>query len=358
VYGFYKAAIMKLSVIIPNRNDTVMLAITVRSALEELKAINGDGEVIIVDNSDLDLWNIIKKVNVSPLNLGYVEEGKVQLIRQSFPALYSARATAIRAARGEYCFNVDSHMILGHNILKDLVDFMDSDVEHKIGFGYAPIGWVSQHESLSRHDIRTDGGTIFGSWGMQYEKPTKICWNFASHIFRTKWFNEELGGYSFFDTKRVSWGGGEFYLPLKSWLLGYESWAVPTSPLYHIGPFSKELESRTQYRYRLYGQNGEGKLGIGVFAAFYALGGDEMKEEAHKAEMAGIGHNYGISIEKDWEAAKQLAYEDWPWIEKRQKLSYAELIEKQPWNSDNCERWTNWNPSLKLNRIFDLNQLG
>lgn len=35
---------MRVSVIIANRNDTAMLAITVRSALEKLSAVPGGGE--------------------------------------------------------------------------------------------------------------------------------------------------------------------------------------------------------------------------------------------------------------------------------------------------------------------------
>ena len=66
---------MLLSVVIPNRNDTVMLGITVRSALEEMKAVP-DSELIVVDNSDADIWRLLKTPNISPLSLKYVREGK------------------------------------------------------------------------------------------------------------------------------------------------------------------------------------------------------------------------------------------------------------------------------------------
>jgi glycosyltransferase involved in cell wall biosynthesis len=350
---------LKLSVVVPNRNDTVMLAITVRSILEELKAVAGGGEIVIVDNSDEDLWLILKTMNVSPLALQYVEEGKVQLIHQKFSSIYSARAEAIRSARGEYVYNVDSHMLIGHNTLKDMVDFMDADKEGKVGFAFSPIGWFSAHEALARHDIRIDQGTIFGSWGKRYYKPMKICWNFGSCICRTKWFNGEFGGYGFFDKKRVSWGGGEFYAAMKGWLLGYENWAVPTNPQYHIGPFSKEIETRTPYRFRLYGKSGEWEKGMGIFAAFYALGGDEMKEEARKAEVAGVGRNYGISVDRDWETAKELAHEDWLWLKERQEITYFELMEKQPWKENGWGNWGNWKPDEEagIKRVFSLSDL-
>jgi len=164
---------MKLSVIIPNRNDTVMLGITVRSCLEELKAIDNDGEIIIADNSDEDIWQIIRTPNVSPFSLGYVEEGKIKLFHLKFASLYAARQAGIDRASGEYVYNMDSHTIVGRNQFLDIVNFMDS---HKgIGFGFTPIGWVSQHEMWSRHDLRTDEATIFGNWGRLYKEPSKIA---------------------------------------------------------------------------------------------------------------------------------------------------------------------------------------
>jgi glycosyltransferase involved in cell wall biosynthesis len=345
---------MLLSIVIPNRNDTVMLGITVRSALEELKSLGNDGEIVIVDNSDEDIWQILKTVNVSPIDLAYVEEGRVKLIRQPFPSLYSARQTAIEQASGKYVYNVDSHMLIGHNSLKDLVDFMESyETYKKVGMAFAPICWLNKHESWARHDIRIDNG-IFGIWGRQYKEPTKICWNFGSCIVNREWFLKVHGGYDFFAKQRLSWGGGEFYAALKTWLLGYENWAVPCSPQYHIGPWAPIIEKRTGIKYRVYGKTGTGRLGIGVFAAFYALGGDEMKEEALRAEKDGLGYVYlGLNVEEHWEEAKRIASEAYEDLQKRQVISYKQLMVKKPWQ----EGWNDWKPDEEIKRVFDLSMI-
>ena len=340
---------MILSVIIPNRNDTVMLGITVRSVLEELKAIDNDGEIVIVDNSDADLWAIIKTVNVSPINIGYLQEGKVRLVRQPFPSLYSARQTGIEQARGKYVYNMDSHTLVGRNQLLDLVNFMEA--HPGIGFGFAPIGWVSQHETFARHDIRTDGGSIFGSWGRQYKEATKICWNFGSRICNRDWFLNVHGGYDFFAKERLSWSGGEFYVPIKGWLLGFESWAVPCSPQYHIGPFSAEIQKRTGYKYRLYDSSGNGKVGSGIIAAFYALGGEEAKEELKKVPQ--IYKQYGLNLEDEWKIAKELAKEARENIARRQVISFSDFLKQRPWTED----WTSWNPNTEIKKIEDLTYL-
>ena len=63
----------KVSIIISNRNDVAMLAVTVRSCLEELKPLGPNaGEIVIVDNSDIAAYNLLK----SALPTGYCREGK------------------------------------------------------------------------------------------------------------------------------------------------------------------------------------------------------------------------------------------------------------------------------------------
>lgn len=344
-----------LSVVVPNRNDSVMLSVTVRSCLEELKAVPGGGEVVVVDNSDEDIWKILSSVNISPLSLGEVEEGKVQLIHQPFPCLYSARETAIRYAKGKYIYNMDSHTLVGHDSLKHLVDFMEN-AGPKVGMGFAPIGWISQHELYARHDIRSDEGTIYGNWGRQYDQPTKILWNFGSRICNRDWFLNVHGGYGFYAKKRLSWGGGELYAALKTWLLGFENWAIPCAPQYHIGPFSSAIERRTTHRYRVYDKSGNGRTGIGVLAAFYALAGEQGLVEARKTK-GGI-HQYGIDVEKDWPEARKLALEEWEWINTHQVISLNELLEKKPWMENWGEdRWSSWKPYEKIQRNQDLSKL-
>jgi len=342
---------LKLSVIIPNRNDTVMLGVTVRSCLEELKAIDNDGEIVIVDNSDEDIWNIIKTVNISPFDIGYVQTGKVKLIRQKYPGLYSARQLGSERAKGEYIYNIDSHTFIGRDHFKILIEFMDSHKEDKIKLGYAPIGWVSKHEAFSRHDLRTDEGTVYGSWGRRYYEPTKICSNFGSYMCNREWFINSHKGYDFLASKHVAWGGGEIYIPLKAALLGYEAWAVPCSPQYHIGPFSSEISRRTNYRYRVYDKDGEGKRGIGILAMFYALAGDFGREYLQRNSH--VYTQYGLNMNGDWEYAKSIAKETREDILKRQVISFEEFIEKQDW----AKTWSEWNPNEEVKIIQDATQI-
>jgi glycosyltransferase involved in cell wall biosynthesis len=326
---------LKVSLIIPNRNDTVMLGVSLRSSIEQLKSINNDAEIIVVDNSDEDIWKIIQKPNCTPCPRGidkggYMDIGLLKYLRQDFPSMYAAYDMGAKEAKGEYLMRCDSHVMWGHNVIKDCIDWMD---DHPgVGFGFSPIGWWNLPEKFAKSYItKNDNGGIFGPWGKMKDVtlPMKIAWNFGFRIVRKDWY-EKVGGFSFFADKQISWGGGEFYIAMKSWLLGRENWAMPAEPVYHIGPYSKEVEA-LGYRFRRYGSSGKGRQGLGILAAFYALGGDKAKEECKKS-AEGLMSQYGIDIDRDWPEARRFAEEDHEWIKKHQIISFEELLEREPWN--------------------------
>jgi hypothetical protein len=307
-----------------------MLSITVRSMLEELSVINGESEIIIVDNSDYDIYKLISTPKSSPLAHHYLRTGKIRLLRQDYPCFFSAAMKGFQEANGDYIFHTDSHMLIGHDTFKDLVKFAESKPQN--GLFYAPIGWCGQHESIARHAMRMNTDNIYAGWGDLFTEPTKITWNFGSWIANRNWFLNTIGGYGFFENKKLSWGGGQFYTAMKSWLLGYENWAVPTRPIYHIGPFSKELATIAKYAYRVYGDSGNTKVGIGILAAFYAIAGEDGKEFAYIAEP-GMKKHHGIDVDQYWDEAKSLAFEDRQWIKERQVMTLREFWENKIWES-------------------------
>lgn len=317
---------MKLSIIIPNRNDTVMLSVTVRSALEALKSIDNDGEVIVVDNSDEDIWRVLKAGQISPLA---VSEPRLRLIRQNFPSMYSARQTGIEASKAEYVVGCDSHTLWGHNVIYDVVKFMDN--HPNCGMGFSNIGWIDKPETHAKSELKENSqGGLFGPWGGRLTEEKKITWLFSFRIARRKWFLD-TNGHGFFAREKISWGGGEFYIAMKNWMMGSENWYIPTSPVYHIGPFNKRLEGIAKYAFRVYGSSGVGRQGIGILASFYALGGERYgREIALRNEKA--FRQYGVQLDRDWEEAKKLAGSDREWICNNCKYTYEDIYERKPWN--------------------------
>lgn len=316
---------MKVSVVIANRNDSIMLAITVRSALEELKIVDS-GEVVVVDNSDDNIYKVLGGI----LATGYINEGKLRLIRQEFPCLFTARQTAIEEARGEYVLCLDSHMIVGRDMIRDLVDFIDT---HKhdadTGFAHAPINWLHQHETRSRHEMDLTQ-SAYGIWGQGYDHERPISWKGAPWICRRDWFLNELNGYGALARHRLAWGGGDFHIGCKTWLLGFKNWAVPCSPGIHIGPLAGKAKRR--YRYRVYNESGEYTAGIGIMTSAYILGGEKLmlslKERVDRPFI----------IQPDdplWAKAIELGKDEKAWLDERKIMTVDEMLQNQPWNEAN-----------------------
>lgn len=335
---------MKLSIIISNRNDVSMLAVTVRSCIEALVPLGkGNGEIVIVDNSDQATYSVLK----GALPTGYIREGSLQLHYQPFPCLFSARELAAQKATGDYILCLDSHMLVGHNTFVDLVNFMNrhsSDTD--LGFAHSPISWAHQHESRAKHDRDMTVGEL-GGWGNAYNHERMITWKGMPWICRRKWFLDRetgLNGYGALAEHHVSWGGGDMHIGVKPWLLGFKNWAVPTRPCIHIGPFPKvDFKNNPnevfvskgsvpgQERYRLYSNSGNFPHAFGFLVSCYVLGGEPMMQR----NKAAIQNRFGrfINIDANWSQAIEIGQNERKWLLSHQKLTFEELLKLKPWDN-------------------------
>ena len=331
---------MKLSIIISNRNDVAMLAVTIRSCLEELRSFSlKDIEIIIADNSDEGPYELLK----GSIPAGYVRDGVIKIFRQPFPCLFSARELAVEKSSGQYILCLDSHMLVGRKMIEDLVTFMDSKVDDPtLGFAHAPISWAHQHERNAKHD-RDMSVNELGNWGAVHKEIKTITWKGMPWICRRDWFldrDKGLNGYGALAEHKVSWGGGDMHIGIKPWLLGFKNWAVPTTPGIHIGPFpkididsnsheSKVANKENQYRYRLYSVSGDFPHTFGFLVSCYVLGGEAMMERNEKAITDRFGRF--IKVRDWWFKAIELGKDEKAWLDERKIMSFEQLLERKPW---------------------------
>jgi len=306
-----------------------MLAVTVRSCIEELRPV-GSGEIIIVDNSDLPIYKVLP----SALPIGYIKDRVLKIYRQDFPCLFSARQTAAERATGEYLFCLDSHMLVGRSTIISLAKFMDRQ-DNGIGFAHAPINWAHQHESHSRHD-RDMSVNELGDWGLAYDHERTITWKGMPWMCRRDWFLDNLNGYGALAEHKVSWGGGDMYLGIKPWLLGFKNWAVPTNPCIHFGPMpnpetkdKKVKEAQLRDKYRLYSASGKYPHTFGFLVACYVLGGDPMIERNKDI----LSERFSLNVEEWRDKAIEIGQEDKDWLDERKVMTFEELLERKPWDN-------------------------
>jgi len=322
----------KISIIISNRNDISMLVVTIRSCIEELKPLGpGASEIIICDNSDPRIYKLLG----SAIPAGYIREGLIRVYYQNFPCLFTARETAIKHAKGNYILCVDSHVIIGRDMVLDLVNFMDSKEDDKtLGFAHAPVNWAHQHESAGRHD-RDMSECELGNWGTVHKSPRTITWKGMPWICRREWFLDKetgLGGYGALVEHKLSWGGGDMHIGIKPWLLGFKNWAVPTSPAIHIGPFPK-MDNRGCNRndkYRLWSKSGNGPHTIGFLVSCFILGGEPMMERNKGVITEKFGQY--LDVKKWWNKAKEYGKKEKQWLDDRRVMTFEQLLKTKPWD--------------------------
>jgi glycosyltransferase involved in cell wall biosynthesis len=321
---------MKLSIIIANRNDIVVLNLTINNAIEMLKSIDGDGEVVICDNSDAKIREILP-IAYPP---SYLKSGLLRVINQDQPSFTAARMAAAKAAKGEYLFCVDSHVLFGYNTLRDSIDFMERHKGEPIGFGHPPIRWAHQGIAAKRHSLKMNpNGTPQGGWGYAVRGENKIFWKFMPWICRRDWYLDVLDGYGSHAKHFISWGGAELLQQIKSWMLGYEQWAVDTDPIIHIGPYNPAVIKTGQYKYRTYSANGRKPHGFGVLLAYYVLGGDDAGYKHAKLNEEGFNKRHKIKVDDYWGQARAFGKEEREWLIANKKYDYLELLEKKPWEN-------------------------
>lgn len=333
---------MNVSVIISNRNDVAMLAVTIRSCIEELRPIPGDSEIVVIDNSDENIYKLLK----SSLPMGYCKEGKLKIFHQNFPCLFTARDLAAKKATGKYIICLDSHMINGRDTILDLYNFMERhSSDPTLAFAHAPISWAHQHERNAKHD-RDMSVNELGDWNMTYPTERTITWKGMPWMCKREWFldsDKGLGGYGALSQHRISWGGGDMHIGIKPWLLGFKNWAVPTNPCIHIGPFPKIDQGKDPnstytsrlgdgYRYRLYSTSGNYPHTFGFLVSCYVLGGEPMMERNKGIITERFGRY--LDINKWWDKAIELGQDEHKWLNERKVITFENLLTTKPWDNN------------------------
>jgi len=321
---------MKLSIIISNRNDIVMLNVTLNNAIEMLKSVSGECEIVVCDNSDPKFYELIGIA----CPVGFIKKHNVRIIRQEEPCFTSARMRAAEAATGEYIFCVDSHVLFGYNTLHDSVDFMDRHAdEEMLGFGHPPIRWAHQGPAGIKHTLKVSPTNLpNGGWDCAYRNERKMYWKFMPWICRREWYLNTLKGYGSHSDHMISWGGAEVIQQVKSLMLGYTNWSIATDPVIHIGPYTPAVVKLGQYKYRTYAANGNKPHGFGVLLSYMVIAGPDEGYKLAKAGEKAFKVRHHINVDDYWPEAVRLGTAEYGWLKEKQKYSYFDLITKKPWN--------------------------
>src|SRR3990167_1151984 len=215
---------IKLSVIIPARNEFPNVVHTVYSILHcwETDGFSPDEiEIIIVDNCSTDRKHPQRATAGTTDYLmprGLYWNRVVRVLYDPIAGNHSARNKGAEIAQGKYLFFSDAHMAYKPGFFKSILKTVDESG----GLVHGVIQWMGASASP-----RTGGYQYTIKLGEEWKgtlAPYRVAdtWFYISSqghcsvaVRRDHFF--KLGGYPKFHR---TYGGGEFYLNMKAWMLG------------------------------------------------------------------------------------------------------------------------------------------
>ena len=321
---------IKLSVIVPSRNEFPDVAYTCYSIIHALEAEGYDWrdyEIIIVDNASDD--TIFEKPGTGGTTTYMMGRGMfghrvLRVVHYPIAGNHAARNKGAEVARGEYIFFVDAHVAFKPGFFTNLMKAVDESggivhgakqdlgayppFERSMGYGYSLKLGEEIRGNWNNYKVADSWFYVpaQGHWGLCVKKKQFLNFGGYPKIHRT-------------------YGGGEFYLNMKWWMFGSLVATEPHAIGYHLAAARNYGYDQMDYVHN-------------VLNISYALGMDDWRERAYINYLRTKNPERLKFIMEEGE--REMA-EDRAFIEKRRKYTFNEVLAEQPWDKKNMERHGN-----------------
>lgn len=317
-----------ISIVMPAREEHPQATFTLQAIWDQLEDSPFDWETIIVDNLSTDKtsqfckgrwWERYAKRHHI---IKYDEEG----------SCWQARNAGIKAAEGRVIFLFDAHVLVSPDYFVKHISALDANPSATILYGpVVSMGDTRDHRaygySFGPEDdpLRTIRTKFWGSWTRKKfsDAPYRVPMSGTAAMTVRREFLEKLGGWP---NELSVYGGGEQWIALACWMLGYECWVHPDTYVYHYAD------------YRKYKDNGSDKSTqdahhFNVCLVAYALGGEEWWQARvdHMLEQwKPPYHEGGMRLARE---AKEKARMYRERIKQLAECSLEEMLERRPWEA-------------------------
>ncbi len=321
---------VELSIIIPCRAENFsVLMMTLQSIQEECIAATqhlGDGtwECIVVFNSkegeSTEAEDCFKKCNLR-------KYGNFRYIAINKQSSAIARSIGIFKAIGRYVYIGDSHIIVGRDCFKYLMETHAKLTACRVPVGilHSALGWMSgvHHKDLCDCYSPKITAKFWGDYSKSgIKEPHPICMKGTAFLMLRD-YTMDIG---LWNINFKSYGGSEAYINLKTWRFGYEVWVEPKSYIWHLA---------CKRGYSWYND----EFIFNNMLAAYTIGGDKW--------LAIVFNNYMYDFEKKhsnlvlaqyteglkimYNTVKEVGKEDKDFINSRSKHTLDELMAIHGW---------------------------
>jgi glycosyltransferase involved in cell wall biosynthesis len=312
-----------VSVVIPARNEHPQATFTLQAIWDQLEDAPFTWETILVDNLSDD------KTGTFAEKRYWGQRGKHKVIRYDKEgSCWQARNAGISVAEGRLIFLFDAHVIVSPTLFVDQIEFFRAHPSAAIC--YTPVVWMgdSKHHRAYGYSLgppdepaRHMHTKFWGSWTKHRvsEEPYRIPMSGTAGIALRREFLDDIGNWP---AELSVYGGGEQWISLGCWMLGYEAWVHPGTYVYHFAD------------YRKYKDNGGDKSTndahfFNVCLVAYALGGEKWWRARvdHMLKVWGKQyHDRGMALALEGKHAGEKYVRDW-------KYSLDEVLELRPWEA-------------------------
>lgn len=218
---------IKVSVVISTRDEGHNLTHTIHSLLNDLNSFLAwnEFEIIIVWNTPRvpEWWFLMER--------GLTYHRTIKHLFDPIAGNVTARNKGAEVASGAILFFCDAHMA----IKPGTIERVCKTVTETGGIVHVPVQWMGGFypaEPSYQYAIKI-GEKLWGTWGRRKIAPSFYAIPATGHCFlavqRTQFLQH--GGYS---PPFRCYGGGELYLALKWWSLGYGVYLEPNGLVYHL----------------------------------------------------------------------------------------------------------------------------
>ncbi len=327
-----------VSVVIPARNEFPNIVHTVHSILNDLGTFlsPAEFEIIICANCLSDYYQVNqgRRALYGTVDyfsgMGAYQNRIIRFLYDPIAGNHSTRNKGAKLARGKYLFFSDAHMSYRPGYFKKMIE----TIEKTDGIVHGAIGWMGAYppdKSTGYQYTIKLGDEIRGTWNNYLLANDYFYIPLQGHCclgMKREQFNR-FGGYP---TYHRCYGGGEFYLDMKWWMLGSNVSVQPQAIAYH-------LRSTRGYEYN-YSDYIHNVLAIGM-----ALGMDWWTERAY---LNWLRKTPKELMDRLWEEAGRETVKDRRTIRKRRLKTFNEILLERPWDKLNDALYGRHNGSILI----------
>jgi len=329
---------LKLSVIIPARNEFPNIVHTIYSAIHCLEADGfspEDWEIIVVDNcsTDNNFWpqKGTKGTTSYFMPRGMFWSRQVRVLYDPIAGNHSARNKGAQIARGEYLYFSDAHIAFKPGFFKSIiktcqdtggivhgsVQWMGAYPPHHGGMGYGYTFKLGEEWKMTWNNYKV-ADTPFavagqGHWGVMVQRDQFL----------------DFGGYP--EVHRT-YGGGEVFVDCLWWMYGSTVVTDPNAIGYHLSSGRNYVYHHDSYIHN-------------IFNCGWALGADDWIERAY---INYLRKGRKDTLDQMMAEAKIEMVKRRATIENRRKMTFNELIVQRPWDKWNMEKHGKTNSSMLI----------